>query len=145
MSSEPTQSPAPEGATLRVLVVDDHPLTRASVFDLLESAERLHPVGVAANAEEGLDLAREMEPDVVVMDVSMPGMSGIEATRRLVADRCAARVLLFSGESSPAAIRAAQEAGAAGFIIKGGRTATLLHAIRAVGAGGSVWPAGEYG
>ena len=112
-------------------------------MDLLESIDTIHPVGAAADGNEALDLTRQTEPDVIVMDASMPGMSGIEATRRLVAERHSARVLLHSAEASPTVVRAGREAGAAGFIVKSGRAAALVHAIRAVGAGGSVWPIGN--
>ena len=97
-------------------------------------------VGAAPDGRQGVELAERTQPDIVLMDVSMPIMSGIEATRRIVEERPDARVLIFSGELRPDIIRAAREAGAVGFVAKGCRATDVLRAIRAVMSGRSTWP-----
>lgn len=126
---------------IRVLVVDDHPVVRATVVDLLESTGRLLVVGEAVDGLEAIERAGQAEPDVVLMDVAMPNMSGIEATRRLTADRPGTSVLMFSAEARPGVVRAAREAGAIGFVTKGCRARDVLRAIYAASEGRSVWPA----
>lgn len=126
---------------IRVLVVDDHPTVRAAVLDLLESADGMTVVAEAADGREALELAKICGPDVVLMDLTMPNMSGIEATRRLTGEFPEARVLMFSAAVGRDVVRAARDAGAVGFLPKGSRAAKLLGAIRAVSAGRSAWPA----
>ena len=127
---------------IRVLVVDDHPVVRAAVQNLLEAADGLTPAGEAVDGREAVDLAHSVRPDVILMDVSMPSMSGLEATRILAAELPDVRVLMFSGEASLEVLQAAREAGAVGFIVKGCRGSVIVRAIRAVSGGKSVWPAG---
>ncbi|MGX5654592.1 response regulator [Geodermatophilus nigrescens] len=128
---------------IRVLVVDDHALIRAGVIDILEGTADMHPVGAAADGHEAFGLAIDTQPDVVLMDVAMPDLSGIEATRRLVADEIATRILVHSADTSPDLVAAARAAGAAGYLLKRGRSAPLLDAIRVVHAGGAIWPDGD--
>jgi len=99
-------------------------------------------VGQAVDGLEAIERADEVKPDVVLMDVTMPNMSGIEATRRLTAERSGASVLMFSAEARPCVVRAAREAGAVGFVTKGCRAREVLRAIYAASEGRSVWPAG---
>ena len=126
---------------IRVLVVDDHPVVRTAVRELLDETEDVAAVGEAVDGREALDLAMTVRPDVVLMDVTMPIMSGLEATRLLVGERPGVRVLMFSAEVRPSLVRAAREAGAAGFLAKGCRGTQILRAIRAVSVGRSTWPA----
>ncbi|RBY95667.1 DNA-binding response regulator [Blastococcus sp. TF02-8] len=135
------RDPSDPVADIRVLVVDDHPTVRAAVLDLLESTDGIVAVGEASDGQEALHLAEAVDPDVVLMDLTMPRMSGIEATRRLNHARPGARVLIFSAAVGRDVVRAAREAGAAGFIAKGGRGANLIRAIRTVSAGRCAWPA----
>ena len=125
---------------IRVLVVDDHPMALAAVVDMVASAAGLTLVGTATDGRQGVALAERVEPDLVLMDVSMPVMSGIEATRCLAASRPATRVLVFSAEVRWHVLRAAREAGAAGFVRKGCRESEVIRAIDAVMAGRPVWP-----
>lgn len=114
---------------IRVLVADDHPAARAAVLGLLQDAEGLSAVGEAADGREALELALRLRPDVVLMDVAMPNLSGLDATRLLLDAHPEARVLMFSAEVRPSVIRRAREAGAAGFVAKGCRGTEILRAI----------------
>ncbi|CCH87090.1 putative response regulator (CheY homolog) [Modestobacter italicus] len=125
---------------IRVLVVDDHQTVRAAVLQLLASTDGLSVVGEARDGRQALELAELVAPDVVLMDLTMPNMSGIEATRRLTGEHPEARVLIFSAAVGRDVVRAAREAGAVGFLPKGSREAKLIRAIREVGAGRSAWP-----
>lgn len=127
---------------IRVLVVDDHPMVRAVVVDLLEATDGISVVGEAGDGREAIEFAERTKPDVVLMDVSMPNMSGIEATEQMIAGQSDARVLMFSAEARTHVMSAAREAGAVGFVKKGGRAADVIGAIRAVSNGRSIWPAG---
>ena len=97
---------------IRVLIADDHQLFAELVKAALARDNRLEVVGIAHDGQEALDLATELDPDVTLMDVFMPAMDGIEATRRLLAARPDARVIVFSGVSSPETFVRAREAGA---------------------------------
>lgn len=127
---------------IRVLVADDHPVVRAAVLDLLEGADGLAAVGEAVDGREAVEIAKKIAPDVVLMDLRMPSMSGLEATRMLADERPDIRVLMFSAEARPEVMRAARDAGAVGFIVKGCRGSAILRAIRAASMGRSLWPAG---
>ena len=122
---------------IRVLLADDHPVVRSAVRELLDDSADFATVGEAVNGREAVDLAMSVRPDVVLMDVTMPTMSGLEATRLLAAERPAVRVLMFSAEVRPSVVRAAREAGAAGFVAKGCTGTQILRAIRAVSLGRS--------
>lgn len=125
---------------IRVLVVDDHPAVRTAVVNMLDSTSGVTAVGAAPDGRQGVELAGRTKPDIILMDVSMPIMSGIEATRRIIQEQPEARVLIFSGELRHDVIKAAREAGAVGFVAKGCRATDVLRAIRAVMSGRSAWP-----
>ena len=125
---------------IRVAVVDDHLAVRALLHDLIASAEDMVLVGQASDGLRGYELVRSTRPDVVLMDVRMPDMSGVEVTRRLTAEGCPSQVLLLTSEASASVVRAAVDAGAAGYLIKNGRAKAILEAVRGAGSGGSVWP-----
>ena len=125
---------------IRVLVADDHPVVRAAVLDLLHETDGVCAIGEAVDGQEAVELAESARPDVVLMDVSMPNLSGLEATRLLTGDRPETRVLMFSAECRPSVLQSAREAGAVGFVAKGCRGVELLRAIRAVSAGMTSWP-----
>jgi len=123
--------------TIRVLVADDQALVRGSFRILVDSAPDLAAVGEAATGTEAVEIARLEKPDVVLMDIRMPGMDGIEATRRISADArtSAVRVLILTTFDLDEYVFAALRAGASGFLLKDTRPADLLAAIRVVAAG----------
>ena len=118
-----------------VLVVDDHPVLRAGLAQLLEQAEGIALIGVAAAGAEGVELAMDREPDVVLMDLEMPGVDGIEATRRIRASREQTQVVVLTSFSDRARILDALDAGAAGYLLKDAEPDELLRGIRAAAAG----------
>jgi DNA-binding NarL/FixJ family response regulator len=122
---------------IRVAVVDDQALLRAGFGVLLESATDIDIVGSAANGVEAIDLVLRTKPDVVLMDIRMPVMDGLEATRRILADdRCAGvRVLILTTFDLDEYVFAALRAGASGFILKDTPPAELLAGIRLVATG----------
>jgi DNA-binding NarL/FixJ family response regulator len=119
---------------VRVVIADDQPLLRAGFRALLESAGDIEVVAEAATGGEAIDLALEHRPDVVLMDIRMPDMDGIEATRRLTRTR----VLILTTFGLDDYIIEALRAGAAGFILKDTRVEDLLEAVRTVAAGDAV-------
>ena len=127
---------------IRIMVVDDHPIVRSGVTGLLETEPDFEVVGEAASGEEALALATSAQPDVVLMDLRMPGMGGVEATRRLVAGAGASaavpRVLVFTTYEDDDQILAAIEAGASGYLVKAGPAEELAAGVRAVAAGQTV-------
>ncbi len=122
---------------IRVLIVDDHAVLRDGIRSLLESYEDLLVVGEAGNGREAVELAGELSPDVVLMDVAMPEMDGIEATRRIVAAYPEIRVLVLTQHDNREYVFPILEAGAAGYLLKKVRGADLVSALRAVQEGGS--------
>jgi DNA-binding NarL/FixJ family response regulator len=130
------------GATneaLRVLVADDHPLFRDGLRALLASADDAELVGEAASGEEAVSLAAELQPDVVLMDVKMPGMGGVEATRRIVQDNPHVRVLMVTMFEDDGTVFQTMRAGARGYVLKGANYQEMLRALRAVGSGEAIF------
>lgn len=124
---------------LRLLVADDHPLFRDGLRALLTSVDDAEVVGEAATGEEAVQLALELQPDVVVMDVHIPELNGIEATRRIVAESPHVGVLVLTMVDDDDAVFAAVRAGARGYLVKGSSQVEILAAIRAVGSGEAVF------
>ncbi|MFE0647228.1 response regulator [Streptomyces sp. NPDC059534] len=120
---------------IRVLLVDDQPLVRAGLRVLMADSPDLVVVGEAGTGAEAVGLAGELRPDVVVMDVRMPGMDGIEATRRVTAGPGAPRVLVLTTFDDDEYVYGALRAGAAGFLVKDMAVDDILAAIRVVAAG----------
>ncbi|MEW2119912.1 response regulator transcription factor [Streptomyces sp. NPDC005474] len=121
-----------------VLVVDDQPLQRYGFRVLLDSIPETEVVGEAAHGAEAVRKTAELRPDVVLMDVRMPGMDGIEATRRITAAGGRSRVLVLTTFDLDEYVHAALRAGASGFLLKDARPEELLAGIRAVAAGDAV-------
>ena len=117
---------------IRVLIVDDHPVVRQGTRVLLLDEPDVEVVGEAADGEEALQRAAELAPDVVLMDLRMPGMDGVEAIRRLAREAPAARVLLLTGSGIDERTFDALEAGALGYLSKTARRDELLTAVRRV-------------
>jgi DNA-binding NarL/FixJ family response regulator len=122
---------------IRILLVDDQPLIRSGIRALLDSEDDIEVVGEAADGQAGLALARQLSPDIVLMDVQMPIMDGIEATRRIAGDErldCA-RVVVLTNYGLDEYVFQALRAGASGFVLKDSNPEELLHALRVVAAG----------
>lgn len=120
---------------IRVLVVDDHDLVRTGISRMLADVDGVHVVGQAESGEEAIKKARELKPDVVLMDVKMPGIGGLEATRRLLRSQEDIKVIAVTiCEEDPFPTRLLQ-AGAAGYLTKGAALDEMIQAIRMVFAG----------
>jgi two-component system, NarL family, invasion response regulator UvrY len=128
-------SKPPAGTPISVLLVDDHAVVRAGYRRLLENDRRVVVVGEAANSAEALSRDRELAPDVIVLDIALPGVSGIETLRRLVARRPGARVLVFSMYEDAIYATRAFKAGALGYVSKSSAPELLVEAVRFVAAG----------
>lgn len=123
-------------APIRLMLVDDHAILRAGLANLLNGEPGLQVVAVADDGESALRLWREHRPDVMLLDISLGGMDGIETMRQLRADFPAARVLMLSSSEAEEDIRHALEAGASGYMTKNVRRAELFQAIREIHGGG---------
>jgi DNA-binding NarL/FixJ family response regulator len=121
--------------SVRVVLADDQPLVRAALEMVISETPDVEVVGEAATGAEAVRLAEELHPDVVVMDIRMPGMDGIEATRLVTAGPAAARVVVLTTFDDDDYVYAALRAGAAGFLVKDMALDDILAAIRVVAAG----------
>ncbi|SFJ69301.1 two component transcriptional regulator, LuxR family [Streptosporangium canum] len=121
--------------TIKVLLADDQALVRAGFRSLISRSKDLTVVGEAATGDEAVRLARATEPDVILMDIRMPGMDGIEATRRVLAERPATKVVILTTFDTDEHVFAALRAGASGFLTKEVAPAELRHAVAVVAAG----------
>ena len=117
------------GAKVTVLVADDHPLFRSALISFLASEVNIEVVGEAKNGEQAVELAREHRPRVVVMDVNMPGMDGVEATRRILAENGATRIVILTAGTDEGTAEAAVGAGAFAYVLKGRETEEIFEAI----------------
>lgn len=130
---------------ITVLIVDDHAFVRFGVCMLLDHADGITVVGQCADGNHVPHLARALNPDVILMDLRLPGTSGLQATRELTATHPRTRILVHTASATGGTIDEAARAGAAGYLFKGGPAADLIDAIRIVAAGGSVWPRDRLG
>jgi DNA-binding NarL/FixJ family response regulator len=119
----------------KILLVDDHKMFRSGVKALLEQERGLEVVGEASTGEEGVDRTRELKPDVVVMDLSMPGSDGLEATRRITALGLKTKVLVLTVHAEEEYLVPVVEAGASGYLTKTSADLDLVEAIRVVARG----------
>ena len=122
---------------IRVLLADDHAVVRAGLEELLRSTDGIEVVGAAADGDEAVRLALERTPDVVLMDLVMPAVDGIEATRRLVAAKCESAVVVLTSFSDRERILQALDAGAIGYVLKDAEPHELVAAIHAAARGES--------
>jgi DNA-binding NarL/FixJ family response regulator len=129
-------------APLRVLIADDHPVFRSGLATLLAQVEEVEVVGEAATGREAVDTALSLDADVVVMDLQMPDMNGVEATRELVAARPGMGVLVLTMHEDDDSVFAAMRAGARGYVLKGAEQDEIVRAIRAVGEGEAIFGPG---
>jgi DNA-binding NarL/FixJ family response regulator len=118
------------GAPARVLLADDHDVVRQGFRLVLGSQPDIEVVGEAPNGREAIEQARRLRPDLVLMDVTMPVMDGLEATRRIKAEMPGVCVLMFTSHEEPEYLLGAIEAGAAGYVLKGAPVSRLIGAIR---------------
>ncbi len=125
--------------SIRVLVADDQPLVRSGFRMILEERSDLELVGEAGDGAEAIALTRELDPDVILMDVRMPGVDGVAATRRLIESGSRARVLVLTTFDLDEYVYAAIRAGASGFLLKDVEPNELVDAIRVVAAGNSLF------
>ncbi|MFZ1382788.1 MAG: response regulator transcription factor [Scrofimicrobium sp.] len=124
---------------IRVVVVDDHPIVRAGIVGLLETETEIDVVAEASSGEEAVSLAQAKMPDVVLMDLRMPGIGGVEATRRIVQQEVISpwipRVLVFTTYEDDDEIFAAIEAGASGYLVKAAPAEEMVAGVKAVAQG----------
>lgn len=125
----------PDPATIRVLLVDDHAMVRRGMRDFLELHDDIEIVGEAVDGGDAIEQAGSLRPDIVVMDLMMPGIDGIEATARIRAELPEVEVIALTSFVEEARVLAAIEAGAAGFLLKDAEADELAAAIRAAAAG----------
>jgi len=121
---------------VRVLVVDDHAVVRSGLRSLLDADPELEVVGEASDGREAVFQSRALKPDVVVMDVVMPGETGIETTRRLLHERPETKVLVLSMQDDPSYVREAFDAGATGYVLKEAADVEVVQAVREIAGGG---------
>jgi DNA-binding NarL/FixJ family response regulator len=127
---------------IRVLIVDDHPLVRSGLRALLTSIEGIQLVGEADDGRTAVELALREQPDVVVMDIQMPGEGGIEATRVLATEAPGVAILMLTMHEDEESLLAAMRAGARGYILKGAEQEEVIGAIRAVSRGEAIFGPG---
>jgi DNA-binding NarL/FixJ family response regulator len=120
---------------LEILLVDDHQMFRAGIKALIEADGRMRVVGEAGSGDEAVDRVRELKPDVVVMDLSMPGSNGLEATRRIAALGLDTKVLVLTVHAEEEYLVPVVEAGASGYLTKTSADTDLLEALRVVARG----------
>jgi DNA-binding NarL/FixJ family response regulator len=126
---------------IRVLIADDHPVFRYGLRAVLASDPAVELVGEAGSGEQAVALAVEVRPDVVLMDLTMPGFNGVEATRRILAAHSGITVLVVTMFDDSASVVAAVRAGARGYLVKGADREEILRAVHAAAAGAAVFSA----
>jgi len=124
---------------LRVLIADDHPLFRHGIAALLAVSPEFQVVGEATSGEDVVTLAEQWQPDVILMDIRMPGINGIDATRQILHTSPHIRILMVTMSEDNASVFAAMRAGARGYILKEAQKDDMLRAISAVGRGEAIF------
>ncbi|MGA8217142.1 MAG: response regulator transcription factor [Solirubrobacterales bacterium] len=125
--------------SVSVLVADDHPVFRQGLATLLDGVADIELIGEAADGDEAVTAALELKPDVVLMDVRMPGLNGIEATRRIVAADEGVGILVLTMFEDDDSVFAAMRAGARGYLLKGSEQDEVMRAIRSIAAGEAIF------
>lgn len=124
--------------TIRVLVADDHPLFRDGLRNLITDTDGLEFAGEAGDGDQAIAAAAELHPDVVLMDLTMPGTDGIAATRRILSEKVAGAVLVLTMSDDDGSLYAAMRAGATGYVLKGAPGPEIAEAIRIVASGRAI-------
>lgn len=127
---------------IRILIADDHPLFRDGMHGLLDSVPETHVVGEASSGEEAIALAEKLQPDVILMDIKMPGINGLQAMREILDTSPHIRILIVSMLEDDDSVFAAMRAGARGYVPKGANQAEMLRAIQAVANGEAIFGPG---
>jgi DNA-binding NarL/FixJ family response regulator len=120
---------------IRVLLADDHQLVRAGIRALLQNVDGVNVVGEAADGREAIRLSAELLPDIVFMDIMMPGLNGLEATAHIVKEQPGTRIVILSMNSAEEFVLQAIRAGASGYLLKNAKTTELEQAVRCVAEG----------
>jgi DNA-binding NarL/FixJ family response regulator len=126
-------------ANLRILIADDHPMFRNGIKGMLSTVPEFEVVGLATDGPETIELALELQPDVILMDIQMPGVSGIEATRQILATSPHIRILVVTMFEADQSVFTALRAGARGYILKDADEDEIIRAIRAVQSGEAIF------
>ena len=126
-------------AAVRVVVVDDHPLFRQGIGALIRDSAGTELAGEGASGEEAVALCAQLEPDVVVMDVHMPGLGGVEATRQILQARPQTAIVMLTMMDEDDSVFAALRAGARGYVLKGSQPGEILRAVAAVASGQAIF------
>lgn len=121
--------------TIRLMLVDDHPLMLLGISSMLDGKADIQVVGTASNGQEALARARELNPDVMMLDIVMPGMDGVELARQMRAELPDVRLLVLSSDTSLATLEPLLGIGIDGFLPKSSESAAMLEAVRSVAAG----------
>jgi len=121
--------------TIQLLIADDHALFREGLRALFSAIEGIELVGEATTGQEAIDIVAELQPDVVLMDIDMPGMSGVEATRSILRKAPSTGIVMVTMLEDDASVFSAMRAGARGYVLKGAQPTELLQTIRAVANG----------
>jgi len=124
---------------LRILIADDHPLFRHGIREFLNLSPDIQVVGEAMSGEEAMNQAEALDPDLILMDVNMPGVNGVEATRRILHTSPHIRILIVTMFEDDATVFAAMRAGARGYILKDAEKENILRAIQAVANGEAIF------
>jgi DNA-binding NarL/FixJ family response regulator len=142
VATPPLNGDNPRVGALRVLIADDHPVFREGLLTLLEAVEEIEVVGDASDGREAVDLAKSLTPDVVLMDLQMPDLGGIDATRELGEACPNTSVLVLTMFDDDDSVFAAMRAGARGYLLKGAQQTEIVRAIQVVGDGEAIFGPG---
>jgi DNA-binding NarL/FixJ family response regulator len=134
------QRPAKEGGKIRILIVEDHPIMRFGIATILNATPDMETVAQAGSAEEAIEIYEKVLPDITLMDLQLPGMSGVDAIRNIIARHREARFVVLTTYEGDEDIHQALEAGARSYIIKGMPHNALVSALRRVHSGGRFLP-----
>jgi DNA-binding NarL/FixJ family response regulator len=120
---------------IRVVIAEDHLMVRAGIQALLENAGDIHVLGVASNGQEAIEAVQELDPDILIMDIMMPRMNGIQAAENIRDRKLPTKILLLSMYSDPGLVHQALQSGVKGYVLKSSASDELLRAVRAVANG----------
>ena len=127
------------GETIRIVIADDHPAFRQGLKAMLSSNERFDVVGEAADGDEAVRIAIELDPEVVLMDLRMPGLNGIDATRKILERKPSIGILVLTMFEDDDSVFAAMRAGARGYLLKGSEQEEVLRAIHSIASGEAIF------